>query len=900
MRILMLFRRNQAAKGLDQELRFHIEQQIAENRAAGMSADESRTAALRAFGNPALLRDQARATWSWNWLERFVLDLAYTLRHLRRSPGFTFAVVLTLALGLGATAAMFTLVDRVMLRPLPYRNARQLVQIKEAGKKGVVQWGSPFLDVQQWRQRSQTLSDIGFYAANPDRPSFLQGQIGAEQVVNARISGNLLSTLGVAPAMGRAFAAQSETGSAQPADAQSIILSDTAWRSFYGGDAEIVGKVVKLNGKPYSVVGIMPRGFTFPFGVANPVVWTAVVLGDKDAVRTRHDTPDYGAIARLKPGADLAAAEAELKVIQTEVAKAYSDPADRERVQSIRVERYGDSLVSSEMTRALLALCGAAAVLWLIGCVNATSLLLARSTARQREIAVRGALGASRWRIVQQFLAEGLVLSGIASVLGLGLAVLVLRFFQRELAIQFNIHAALTPNATVIGALIGLTLISTLISSVWPAIGAARASIEPALRQGGALSGTGRAQRRLRAVLMVSEIALSLTLLVGCGLLLRTIYALRHVPLGFQTDHVIVANMTIPAYDFDGKDMTTQLYQPLLQKVQRLPGVQSASLMTQVPLGKTFPMEFTFRVHGNTPAAQRQGNMRVEARAVGPDMQKVLGFRMLYGRFFDQTDTPTSQLGLVVNRAFAKEFLGDDQDLGKILGQAALHGGPERPSFVIGVMDDQRQVSVGQESRPEMEICLSQLSPDRPFYPSAEGTAMDLAVRTDRSPASIIPELRELMRNASPELATSNFTTMDQVAEDSYGSQRLAARLLQIFGGAALLLCISGIYGLLAYLVNQRTRELGLRIALGAQRGDVMGLVLRQAGWMLLAGSAIGLILAYFSSLLLRSFLYGVQPHDPLTVGAATLTLLACGLASAWLPARRAAGVDPMQALKTE
>jgi predicted permease len=452
----------------------------------------------------------------------------------------------------------------------------------------------------------------------------------------------------------------------------------------------------------------------------------------------------------------------------------------------------------------------------------------------------------------------------------------------------------------IVSALLGLTIASALISCLWPALVAAHAAIEPALRQSGAQSGGSRRQYRTRFLLVVLEIAMSLTLLVGCGLLLRTIYSLRHVPLGFRTDHVIVANMSIPAYKFEGKDMRRELYQPLLERVQHLPGVQSAALMTEVPLGKTFQMIFTFAIDGKSAADLRRRDLRAQFRVVSPAMQKVFGFRMLQGRFFNEGDTTTSAPVVAVNRAFVKAYEGDDADPQKMLGQTLLSYDKNRRASVVGVLDDEHQVSIAAQSQPEIEVCLPQITPDSIFYKGAEDMAMDLAVRTERDSASIVPDLRAIMRAASPELSSSNFTTMDQVVEDSFGSQQLAARLLEIFGGAALLLCVSGIYGLLAYLVTQRTRELGLRIALGAQRGQVIWLVMRQAVFMLLTGGAAGLLLAYLSSLVLRTFLYGVRPHDPRTMGAVTLLLVMSGLASAYFPARRASRVDPMQALRTE
>jgi predicted permease len=358
--------------------------------------------------------------------------------------------------------------------------------------------------------------------------------------------------------------------------------------------------------------------------------------------------------------------------------------------------------------------------------------------------------------------------------------------------------------------------------------------------------------------------------------------------------------MVIPAYKFDGRNMTTALYQPLVERVEKLPGVQAASLTTVVPLGKRFPILFTLAADEQGPDAARRADLTAQFRAVGPGLQRVFGFRMLKGRFFNEGDTPGSLPVVVVNRAFVKAYSGDDRDPGKILGEKLLSYGREKPAEIVGVLDDERQASVAGQSQPEIEVCIPQITPDSGFYRVAEGLAMNLAVRTERSPSSFVPELREVLRSSSPELAGSTFTTMDQVVEDSFGDQRMAARLLQVFGGSALLLCVAGLYGLLAYLVTQRTQELGVRLALGAQREQVIWLVMRQAWWILLTGSVIGLTVSFLSSRMLASFLYGVKTHDALTLGAASLLLLGIGLAAAYVPARRAARLDPMQALHTE
>lgn len=885
---------------LNEELRAHMRMAMADRMERGESGEEARRNAMRELGNLPLIEDVTRAMWGGVWLERVLQDVRYALRQLRRAPGFAVTVVVTLALGLGAAVAMYTVVDRVLLRPLPYRDAGSLVQISEFGKDGTPGWGNAFLDIAEWQTRSHTLKSIAYYdvEGGPGHLGFLEGKDGSIGVASGTVSANLFSTLGVHAAVGRTFL-EGENGAVRAEDAHTILLSDAIWRNAFGADAQILGRRVKVSGEAYTVIGVMPRSLVFPFGLEHPMVWVPMLPSSGDKVRTKHETPSYETIARLAPGANVAAATSEINGIQRDVAAQYTDRDYRDHVSSVRVARYGDTLVDDSVRKSLLALAGASAVLWLIACVNVTSLLLARATARQREIAVRGALGAGRGRIVQQLLIEGLMLSSVASLLGIALAMLTLRAFEHGLQTQFNIYTVLTPNVRVLGVLLVLTVISALASSVWPAVAAVRAPIEPALRQGAVQSGMGRTQHRLRSVLVVAEIAMSLTLLVACGLLLRTIYTLRHVPLGFRTDHIMVASMTIPNYKYAGRDLYKDLYAPLLERVQHIPGVQSASLMSEVPLGKTFNIVFSFGDGDGNATDVRRGKIRAKAGAVTADKQKVFRFPMLRGRFFNEGDTATSTPVVVVNRAFVREWEGEDGDPGKILGTPLLGLGKDRKSVVVGVLDDERQVSVAEPSYPEIEVCLPQITPGSGFYGPA-GMAMDIAVRTERNPASVTPELRGLMRDASPELANSTFTTMDQVVEDSYGSQQLAAKLLEIFGGTALVLCIAGIYGLLAYLVTQRTRELGIRIALGAQRSRLMAMVLRQAGAMLLAGLTVGLVLAYVTSRVVATLLYGVKAHDPWTMAAVTLILLVGGLAAACIPARRAAAVDPMVALRSE
>ncbi|HTW48867.1 MAG TPA: FtsX-like permease family protein, partial [Acidobacteriaceae bacterium] len=572
-------------------------------------------------------------------------------------------------------------------------------------------------------------------------------------------------------------------------------------------------------------------------------------------------------------------------------------PADLRQAHShVQLERYTGTLVDKDVRKALLALLAAAGVLWLIASLNVTNLLLARGTARAREMAMRRALGASRWRIVRQLMVEGLALSMAAGALGIGLAAASVKLLAHEISQSVPLPVPARPDSWILLALVGLTVTSALLSTAWPALVTARAPLEPALKQGGLQSGQSRRHHRMRGVLVALEVAMSLTLLMGCGLLLRTIYALEHVPLGFRTDHIVVAHLDIPGYRYAQRSLTADLYQPILDRVQHLHGVESAGLMTEVPLGHTFTMMLTMYEKGH--------NVNALMKAATPGVQQVFGFPMAGGRFFNAEDVPGSTTALVVNEAFARAYSPDKHNPAAILGTKLMgtQRGQKQADYaqVVGVLQDVHQAGIDSPSMPEVEVSLTQTTPGSTFYNVLDEIAMDLAVRTQEPEAVIVPELRDVLRQASPELADSEIVTMNQVVEDSYGSQRLAAHLLEIFGGSALLLCIAGLYGLLAYVVNQRTRELGVRIALGAPRGNVLWLVLRQAGAMLLVGVIAGAGMALASGKLARGFLYGVKARDGWTLAGAAVVLFVSGMLAAYLPARRAAHVDPMEALRSE
>ncbi|HTU49280.1 MAG TPA: ABC transporter permease [Acidobacteriaceae bacterium] len=816
-------------------------------------------------------------------------DLRYAWRQLLKAPGFAITAVLTLALGIGISAAMFTVLDGVLLRPLPVPHPSRVVRLGETNASGQIT-ASSLPDLRDWRDHAKSFQDIGWYIEkffdlrNPDgTPQFS---------VNEQTSPNFFSMLQAQPLMGRTFLPQAGVAGNQG----TVVLSHFVWQHYFHADKNILGKQVQLGKDSYNVIGVMPWQFYIPINDDGAVVWT--VLPHTPDMEQRNNGFLHG-IGRLRSGVSITAARTELSGIQGNIARQFPD---LHLTKNVGVQSYLDWLVGS-VRPALLALQGAVLLVWLIACANIAGLMLTRMAARRREIAVRAALGAARGRIVRQFLTESMLLGVAGGAGGLGIAYTCLAVLRHSIIAHLNRSGDIALNWQVILLLIVLSIVSAVIFGTIPAFQAASADPQEALHEGSRGAGAGVEQLRLRNALIVGELALSLVLLVSAGLLLRTLYALRQVPVGFNPQHLVVAQFfsrggfTPTAADATSTDLRTVFYDPLLARVRQIPGVESAAFVTSAPLTNNVHMNDEFSVIGDPEA--NASHSSVELHAVTPGAYRTLEVRLLQGRRFNDGDRIGTTPVVIVNQAFARQYLGA-QPLQKRLDldtDATAHSILQNVS-VVGIVEDTPDV-LGQPALPEVDIDLNQIPLKDDFYPIFS-LAMELVVRTGQPPEVILPTISRILSERNAEFVVNSVQTMPQQIDGLLGSQTLAARLLWIFAIAAVLIAAAGLYGLLSYSVGQRTREIGVRLALGAQREDVLRMILRQASRLLIAGLVIGVFAAYFTTRLVRSFLYGVAEHDWLTIVAVSILLVAVGLVASYVPARRAAKIEPVEALRAE
>lgn len=884
-RLRSIWNQEMANVELTEELHFHLARQIEENLAAGMPPHEARRAAQMEFGSLAGIAEQCYNTRELILLQELLRNARYGVRSFRKNPGFTVVSLLTLSLGIGICTAMFTVLYGVLLRPMPYVDAHQLAIADQPLQPADTTFaGVSGPNARDWREQSRLIEQLAYY---DERRTSLAYKSSSSLVHGISASSNLFSTLGVMPMLGHSFTEADHTSRAQV-----TVLGYDLWKQFFGSDPAVINQDIQLNGQTYRVIGVMPSSFTFPFG-QNWTLWTPLGHGSWDPDETQRGWSAFQVLLRLKPGVTPRRAQVELSGIQQRIAQQYKNLP---LVDHVRVRSYREFLVGN-VKPAVLALAAAVAFVWLIACVNVASLLLARYGGRQQDLAIRSALGAGTWRLTTQLLTENFLLSGTAGLLGLAIAQLVINALKHFLLQNLPAAADIRLNLTVLFTLLGLTILSAIIFGFVPAIQAARAPLNNRLRAGVAVIGLGPSPTSLRNALVVAELALSLVLLVGAGLLLRSLYALHHVSLGFSTENVVTIHFALPFGRFATRNVNSVFFEPLLQHVEHLPGVKSASITSVLPLQRGSPLRGSFGIVGqeaSRPDQIPQGDLRFSS----PEYPQTMGIPMDRGRFFTETDTPQTQPVVVVNQTFAARYFPGQDPVGR---QLAMHGsGPWSRVSIVGVLDDVHQTAVGLPPGPEIHLSTTQLSPQgQPLY-IASCLFAQLAVRSRLPSSQLVPELLDAARKFAPDFTPNTAETMEQIVDDSIGSQTLAARLMFIFAATALLIAMAGVYGVLAYSVTQRRHEMGIRIALGAKRSDVLMLILKNAALLLTLGLGAGIAISMLAAHAIRSFLFGVGGHDAVTIISVCVLLTACGMIAAFVPAQRAASIEPMETLRIE
>jgi putative ABC transport system permease protein len=876
MRLRSLLRRGRVNRELDDELRFHVERAIAVNVAAGMSREEARFAALREFGGIEQIREECSDMRNVNWLQDFVQDVRYGLRMLRKNPGFTAVAVLTLALGIGANTAIFSFVYGVLLQPLPYRNASRLVVLNETNPKvGTVSVAYPnFLD---WRAQSHAFSQmaavrgVGFSLAGITQPENISGDA---------VSPNFLSMLGVRLFLGRDFDPSEEKSGTAPV----VLLSYALWQSHLGADPNAVGRTVTLDGRSFTIAGVLPPNFRSvdKTDVLEPIgVWAT---GNADATE-RGARGDLVVIGRLAPGVKLAQARAEMDGIATRLASEYPLANDQCGVslQPIREVFVGD------MRPAIFVLFGAVMFVLLIACANVANLFLVRGASRTKEIALRMAFGANRGRIVRQMLTESFVLALLGGAIGIALAIGGIRGMSGLIPADMLSGAPINLNGPVLLFAAGVIVLAAFVFGLAPAMHSTRPDVQSELKEGARTASAGKQQNKLRAALAIAEVSLALVLMAGAGLMMKSLYRLLSVNPGFRTDRVLTLEMDLRTQQYATHPAIHNFWQQVLDRVGTLPGVESAAVGTVVPFtGNHNRGDVTIE---GMPQPRPGSWPHPDYHIVSPGYVTTLRIPLLRGRTFTDADNENAPLVGMINTKLAREFFASQDPVGKrfMFGHPSVKN-PPKWITIVGVVGDTKLYGLANPARLEV------------YLPFRQETAsdMNLLVKSAVDPAALISSIRGAVASIDKDQPIFAISTMNQLRSDSTSARRITLVLLGAFSGLALVLATIGIYGVISYSVAQRTHEIGIRMALGAQHWGVLRMVLGQGGKIALAGIAIGLVAALGLTRLMSSLLFSVNAGDPATFAAVALLLALVALLACYIPARRAMRVDPMVALRHE
>ncbi|MGD0008064.1 MAG: ABC transporter permease [Terriglobia bacterium] len=876
-RVLMLFRRRQFDADLEEEMRLHRELREQEHIERGLSPKEAHYAALRRFGNALVLREESRDMWGWNWLENLLQDARYGLRQLRRNPGFTAAAVITLAMGIGTTTALFTVVHSVLLQPLPFKDSARLLRLYEHSSDDKFPYNNNAAGVfAEWKKQSHGFSDLAIVGGGQYNLSSAGGQL-AEKVNFAECSWNLFPTLGVEPALGRNFTAADD----RPSAAATVVLSWGLWKRRFGGDPSILGQSIHLDAKSYTVLGVMPAWFAYPDHTTQ--LWTPVYHEESPKEMEAPDSHDFAAIGRLKPGVSAAEATAELSVIVRRLHDAHPDDAFISKAAHSRPlleDMVGD------LKTPLYILLGATACLLLVACLNVAGLLVARGVARRREAAVRAALGGSRWRLLGAHLTESLLLSAAGAAAGLLLAYAII---QWVVAVRPDVTRveAIHMDGMVVAFVVGLIFACALFAGVASSLSVSGEQILTTIQESSRSHSAGKAPVRLRKWLLSLEVALTVVLLVGAGLLLKSYARLRFVNLGCATDGVLTMQFSLPEAKYRQAVQRVGFYDALLERVRALPGVQRAGLVRSVP-GGGYPGDSGFAIaeHPPLPAGQVQYCI---VQWADPGYFSALGIPLLRGQRFDEKQRAGKPLEVIINESFVRQYLPGEDPIGKHLISIG-----HQPFTIIGVVGDTRS----ELARPPLPVMYFPIY--APLYGSAVPNYAMLAVRSSHDVAGLALPVQRVFQQLDPDLAVSGVLTMDQLIGKTTLDASFDTTLLLAFAGLSLALAAVGLFGVLSYIVAQRTHEIAIRMALGAQKSDVLRMVVHQGMIPALTGMGMGIVGALGVTHLLSSLLYGVKPGDPLTFAFALLILAGVALVATYIPARRATKVDPMVALRYE
>ena len=876
VRLRALLQHRRVEQEFDDEVRFHLENEAALYRNAGMPPDEARRRALATFGGVTQAREAHREARGASLLEGLAADARYALRTLRRAPTLTGAAILTLALGIGANTAIFSAVSAVLLRPLPYRAPDRLYVIGEdnAERGWHVEDAAPanFLD---WREQVKSFADAGAYAEFG--ASTISGDGEPEQLPSRQVTGNLFDLLGVHPEVGRNFTFDETWAGAAP----TVILGHALWQRRYHGDPAIVGRSIRLDGRATRVVGVMPAGFSFPsesVELWEPMGWDPA---DRTSVPFRR-AHWVRVVARLAPGVTPAAANADLQVVVKRLQQDY--PVTNTGMGATMVSLH-DFIVGPSRAP-LMVLLGAVALLLLIACANIGNLLLVRAAGREREAALRLALGARTGRLVRQALTESLLLSALGGAAGVALGVAGTRLLAALQPASMLPVSHFAVDGTVLAYVVAITTACGLLFGIAPALWNRRRLPSEALKEGGRGGSEGRRARLLGDSLVVAEVTLALTLTLGAGLLVRSLLGLQQVNPGFDPRNVLTAAVSPSGERYDSLAQVLRFYDELLARTRSLPGVESAAAVSALSLtGQSWTSDF--HVLGRP---REDFGVGVVHREVVGGYFRTMRVPLLRGRSFTEQDGRRSPLVVVVNASLARKYFGDQDPIGQRLAFDRYPDSTSTWRTIVGVVGDEHQNSLAEAPLTEIFSPLAQ-----------EGrAAMALVIRTTGDPAPLAAPLRSLLADLDPALPLSRVRTMDEVRARSLARDRFLTTLLLLFAGVGLALAVIGVYGVMAQLARRRVREMGIRMALGAGVGRIRWLVVRHGLRLVAIGVLAGTLLALSGARAMRALLYGITPFDPLTFVAVPLVLAIAAVMASWLPALQAGRAEPAVTLRAE